>query len=75
MLDVRPAGTDVTKAVLGEIARLRDEADGIVTVVLPEQFRKRSLLAAAQRAQFRLKLRLLVEPNVILASVPYQLIR
>ena len=34
-----------------------------MTVVLPEQFRKRSLLAAAQRAQFRLKLRLLVEPG------------
>jgi hypothetical protein len=70
MLDVRPAGTDATKAVLGEIARLREEADGIVTVVLPEQFRKRSLLAAAQRAQFRLKLRLLVEPNVVVADVP-----
>jgi hypothetical protein len=70
MLDVRPAGTDATKAVLGEIARLRAEADGIVTVVLPEQFRKRSLLAAAQRAQFRLKLRLLVEPDVVVADVP-----
>ena len=65
-----PAGTDATKAVLGEIARLREEADGIVTVVLPEQFRKRSLLAAAQRAQFRLKLRLLVEPDVVVADVP-----
>jgi hypothetical protein len=69
-LDVRPAGTDATKAVLAEIARLRDGADGIVTVVLPEQFRKRSLLAAAQRAQFRLKLRLLVEPGVVVADVP-----
>jgi hypothetical protein len=69
-LDVRPAGTDVTKAVLEEIARLRGEADAIVTVVLPEQFRKRSLLAAAQRAQFRLKLRLLVEPGVVVADVP-----
>lgn len=69
-LDVRPAGTDTTKAVLGEIARLRAEADGIVTVVLPEQFSKRSLIAAAQRAQFRLKLRLLVEPGVVVADVP-----
>jgi hypothetical protein len=42
----------------------------IVTVVLPEQFRKRSLLAAAQRAQFRLKLRLLTEPGVVVADVP-----
>ena len=70
ILDVRPAGTDPMKAVLGEIERLRGEADGIVTVVLPEQFRKRSLLAAAQRAQFRLKFRLLVEPGVVVADVP-----
>ena len=69
-LDVRPSGADATKAVLGEIERLRSEAGGIVTVVLPEQFRKRSLLAAAQRAQFRLKFRLLVEPDVVVADVP-----
>ncbi len=69
-LDVRPAGTDATKAVLGEIERLHDEAGGTVTVVLPEQFRTRSLLAAAQRAQFRLKLRLRVEPGVVVADVP-----
>jgi hypothetical protein len=70
-LDVRPAGSDATRVVLEEIARLRSESDDtIVTVVLPEQFRKRSLLAAAQRAQFRLKLRLLVEPSVVVADVP-----
>ena len=44
--------------------------DVVVTVVLPEQFSKRSLLAAAQRAQFRLKLRLLTEPRVVVADVP-----
>jgi hypothetical protein len=70
-LDVRPAGTDAQQVVLAEIARLREAGeDVIVTVVLPEQFRKRSLLAAAQRAQFRLKLRLLVEPGVVVADVP-----
>jgi len=69
-LDVRPPGSDPTKVVLGEIARLRAAPDDVVTVVLPEQFRKRSLLAAAQRAQFRLKLRLLTEPNVVVADVP-----
>jgi hypothetical protein len=70
-LDVRPAGTDATKVVLEEVAKLRSESDDtIVTVVLPEQFSKRSLLAAAQRAQFRLKLRLLVEPRVVVADVP-----
>jgi hypothetical protein len=70
-LDVRPAGTDPQKAVLAEVERLRGESDDtVVTVVLPEQFRRRSLLAAAQRAQFRLKLRLLVEPRVVVADVP-----
>lgn len=70
-LDVRPEGTDAAAAVLERIDALRSESDDtVVTVVLPEQFRKRSLLAAAQRAQFRLKLRLLVEPRVVVADVP-----
>jgi hypothetical protein len=70
-LDVRPAGTDAQKAVSAEVEKLRGESDDtVVTVVLPEQFRRRSLLAAAQRAQFRLKLRLLVEPRVVVADVP-----
>jgi len=70
-LDVKPAGSDPTAVVLDEIKRLRaGDEDVVVTVVLPEQFRKRSLLAAAQRAQFRLKIRLLTEPNVVVADVP-----
>src|SRR2546421_47297 len=70
-LDVKPPGSDPTEVVLGEIARVRAGSDDtMVTVVLPEQFRKRSLLAAAQRAQFRLKLRLLTEPGVVVADVP-----
>ena len=68
-LDVLPPETDATKAVLDAIAWLRVDGE-TVTVVLPEQFRKRSLMAAAQRAQFRLKLRLLVEPGVVVADVP-----
>ena len=68
-LDVEPIGSDTTKVVLDAIAALRQEEGEIVTVVLPEQFRRRSLLAAAQRAQFRLKLRLLVEPDVVVADV------
>ena len=70
-LEIRGPGTDATAAVLEEVARLRAEADDVVvTVVLPEQFRRRSLLAAAQRSQFRLKLRLLVEPRTVVADVP-----
>jgi hypothetical protein len=70
-LDVKPPGSDPTAVVVGEVKRLREGRDDVVvTVVLPEQFRKRSLLAAAQRAQFRLKLRLLTEPGVVVADVP-----
>jgi hypothetical protein len=70
-LDVKPPGSDPIAVVLQEVARLRDgREDVVVTVVVPEQFRKRSLLAAAQRAQFRLKLRLLTEPGVVVADVP-----
>jgi hypothetical protein len=69
-LHVLPPGTDATKAVLAEIQALRSSEDQVVTLVLPEQFRRRSLMAAAQRDQFRLKLRLMVEPNVVVADVP-----
>jgi amino acid transporter len=57
-------------AVLEEVWRLpRGEGD-FVTVIVPEQFRRRSLLSAAGRSSFRLKLRLLSEPGVIVASIP-----
>jgi nucleotide-binding universal stress UspA family protein len=68
-LDMRPEGTDATAAVLAEVAKLRDGDGTVVTVVLPEQFTKKSLVAAAQRSQFRLKLRLLSEPGVVVADV------
>ena len=56
--------------VLEELWKLpRGERD-VVTVVIPEQFRRRSLLAAARRTSFRLKLRLLSEPGVVVADVP-----
>ena len=38
--------------------------------MIPEQFRSPSLLTAARRAAFRLKLRLLSEPGVVVADVP-----
>jgi hypothetical protein len=69
-LEIAQPGTDATKAVLAEITALRQSEDDVVTVVLPEQFQKRSLMAAAQRGQFRLKLRLLTEPRVVVADVP-----
>ena len=58
------------EAVLQELWKLpRGERD-VVTVVIPEQFRSPSLLTAARRAAFRLKLRLLSEPGVVVADVP-----
>jgi len=59
-----------TQAVLEEVWRLpRGESD-FVTVVVPEQFRRRSLVSAAGRASFRLKLRLVSEPGVVVTDVP-----
>jgi amino acid transporter len=57
-------------AVLEEVWRLpRGESD-FVTVVVPEQFRRQSLVSAAGRTSFRLKLRLLSEPGVVVTDVP-----
>jgi amino acid transporter len=56
--------------VLEEVWREpRGEAD-FVTVVVAEQFRRQSFLSAAGRTSFRLKLRLLAEPGVVVADVP-----
>ena len=58
------------QALLEEVWRLpRGESD-FVTVVIPEQFKRQSLLSAAGRTSFRLKLRLISEPGVVIADVP-----
>ena len=58
------------QALLEEVWRLpRGESD-FVTVVIPEQFRRQSFLSAAGRTSFRLKLRLLSEPGVVVTDVP-----
>jgi amino acid transporter len=59
-----------TQAVLEEVWRLPRGEERFVTVVVPEQFRRPSVLSAAGRASFRLKLRLLAEPGVVVADVP-----
>jgi amino acid transporter len=58
-------------AVLEQVWRLpRGESD-FVTVVVPEQFRRRALAEEARhRFEFTLKLRLLTEPGVVVADVP-----
>ena len=41
-----------------------------MTVVVPELFRSQSLVKAARRTEFSLKLRLLREPGVVITNVP-----
>jgi len=56
--------------ILEEIWKLpRGERD-VVTVVVPERFPRRWLLGAMARTSFRLKLRLLSEPGVVVTDVP-----
>jgi amino acid transporter len=57
-------------AVLEQVWRLpRGESD-FVTVVVAERFRRGSLARALTRSTFRLKLRLLSEPGVVITDVP-----
>jgi amino acid transporter len=58
-------------AIIEEIRRIPKEPDDFVTVVIPELFMKRSLFqAVTRRVTFRLKLRLLGEPQVVVTDVP-----
>ena len=59
-----------THAMLEEVWRLPRGESKFVTVVVPEQFRRPSLLSAAGRESFRLKMRLISEPGVVVADVP-----
>jgi amino acid transporter len=65
-----PTGGTVD-AVLEQVWRLpRGESD-FVTVVVPEQFRRRTLAEEARHPfEFALKLRLLTEPGVVVADLP-----
>jgi hypothetical protein len=65
-----PVGEGCTDCLLEEIWRLPRGDHSFVTVVVPEQFRSRSLLSATGRRSFRLKFRLLSEPGVVVADVP-----
>jgi amino acid transporter len=58
------------QALLEEVWRLPRGESAFVTVVVPEQFRRPSLASAAIRSTFRMKLRLLSEPGVVVTGVP-----
>jgi hypothetical protein len=58
-------------AVLDQVWRLPRSESDFVTVVVPEQFRRRALAEEARHPfEFALKFRLLTEPGVVVADVP-----
>ncbi|HEV3475783.1 MAG TPA: APC family permease, partial [Actinomycetota bacterium] len=64
-------GPDRVGAVIDHVRRVPRGPQDFVTVVIPELFRKRSLLEALLRpVTFRLKVRLLAEPGVVITDVP-----
>jgi amino acid transporter len=57
-------------AVIEYLWALPRGESNFVTVVIPELFRRPSLVAALRRTEFSLKLRLLREPGVVITDVP-----
>ncbi|HJP66666.1 MAG TPA: hypothetical protein VKA30_10235, partial [Actinomycetota bacterium] len=69
-LELLPGGHP-SKAVIEYIRTIPREPGDFVTVVIPETYERRSLLAAIRnRDTFLLKLRLLSEPGVVITDVP-----
>jgi hypothetical protein len=69
MLDAKSG--DAVRALIGYVRAIPREPQDFVTVVVPEQLTKASLVAAVRRRQsFGLKYRLLGEPQVVIADVP-----
>jgi hypothetical protein len=65
-----PPGDGCSDRLLEQIWQLPRGDDAFVTFVVPEHFKRESLLSAAGRMSIRLKLRLLSEPGVVVADVP-----
>jgi amino acid transporter len=63
-------GKDPVDRVITYVRSIPREPNDFVTVVIPELFDKRSLASALFRPTFRLKLRLLSEPGVVITDVP-----
>jgi amino acid transporter len=70
-LEVLDGSLGVTEAVLEQVWRLPRGESSFVTVVIPEFFRRPSLLEVFKHPRaLLLKLRLLAEPGVVVADVP-----
>jgi amino acid transporter len=64
-------GRDPVDGVVEHVRRIPRRPDDFVTVVIPELFHRRSLTAALFKpVTFRLKVRLLREPGVVITDVP-----
>ncbi len=70
-LEVLPGNGRTLACLRGYLRSLTAEAGAVVTVVVPEEFDRPSLLRAMRgNGTFGLKFRLIDEPNVAVASVP-----
>jgi len=70
-LEVLSRDGGMTDAVVEQVWRLPRSESDFVTVVVPEDFRSESLVEQLRRPrELALKLRLLAEPGVVVASVP-----
>jgi len=70
-LEVLPTRDGRVESVIDYLWALPHGESQFVTVVVPEQFRRRSVVSAVmRRTEFKLKLRLPVEAEVALTSVP-----
>jgi hypothetical protein len=70
-LQVLPTDEGRVEAVIEYLWALPHGESQFVTTVVPELFRKRSLVAAlSRRMEFSLKLRLMTEPGVVVTDVP-----
>ena len=66
---VTPEGGRV-EAVIEHLWALPRGESSFITLVVPELFRRRSLVSAVRRPEFSVKLRLLREPGVVVTDVP-----
>jgi hypothetical protein len=68
---VVPGPGDPVDAVIHHVRAIPRDREDFITVVIPELFRRRSLLGALMKpVTFRLKLRLLAQPQVVITDVP-----
>jgi amino acid transporter len=67
---VIPGPGDPVDAVIQYVRGVPRGPQDFITVVIPELFRKRSLVSALMMPTFRLKVRLLREPQVVISDVP-----